>query len=70
MKPENQAVIDGIMREVRSLSITQRRTLLRAMENPYFRSMAFHLADADEYVSSRICSYTKALIDARRAITL
>ena len=69
MKPENQAVVDEIMREVRALTITQRRMLLRTMKNPYFGLMVLRLADADEYVSSRIYSYTKALIDARRAIT-
>lgn len=67
MKPENQAVMDGIMKEVKSLTLTQRRALLRAMKNPYFLLLALRLADADEDVSHRTCHFMGALMLARRA---
>lgn len=61
MKPQNQAVIDEIIREVRTYTITQRRVLLRAMRNPYFRHAALALADADETTSRRAFRFIQAL---------
>ena len=61
MKPENQAVLDEIMQEVRAYTITQRSALLRAMRNPYFRHIALCLANADEVMSRRAFIFIRAL---------
>lgn len=61
MTPQNQAVLDEIMQEVRAYTITQRSALLRAMRNPYFRHIAPYLADADETTSRRAFIFIRAL---------
>lgn len=61
MKPKNQAVLDEIMQEVRTYTITQRRALLRAMRNPYFRHVALSLSTADETTSRRAFLFIQAL---------
>ena len=61
MTPKNQAVLDEIMQEVRTYTITQRRALLRAMRNPYFRLIAFYLADIDRTTSRRAFLFIQAL---------
>lgn len=65
MKPENQAVMDGIAAEVRSLTIAQRRAFLRAMKNPYFRLLAFCMADADERQSRIIYGFASRITDGK-----
>lgn len=65
MKPENQAVMDGIAAEVRSLTIAQRRVFLRAMKNPYFRLLAFCMADADERQSRMIHMFVSSVTGRR-----
>ena len=67
MKPENQAAMDGIMAGVRGLTLTQRRTFLRAMSNPYFFSFAFCLAEADERKSRIAYVFLNALMDRKDA---
>ena len=61
MTPQNQAVLDEIMQEVRTYTIIQRRALLRAMRNPYFRHIASCLANADEVTGRRAFLFIQAL---------
>lgn len=69
MKAENQAVMDGIMAEVKSMSITQRRVFLQVMKNPYFRLLAFCLADADERQCQILYRFANALTDRKGVAT-
>lgn len=69
MKAENQTVMDGIMTEVKSMSIMQRRVFLRAMKNPYFRFLAFCLADADERQSRILYRFANNLTSRKGAET-
>lgn len=69
MKPENQAVVDGIAKEVKSLTITQRRAFLRAMRNPYFFRFAFCLAGANERDSQLAYRFLRGLTDRKETQT-
>lgn len=69
MKPENQAVMDGIMSEAKSLTLTQRRVFLRAMKNPYFFPIAFEPAGADAHRSSIACRFIRSLMGGKENIT-
>ena len=61
MTPQNQAVLDEIMREVRTYTITQRRALLRAMRNHHFATISSRLAVADERDSNVAAHFILAL---------
>lgn len=68
-KTENRTVMDGIMAEVKSMSIMQRWVFLRAMKNPYFRLLAFCLADADERQSRILYRFANNLTSRKGAET-
>lgn len=61
MTPQNQAVLDEIMQEVRTYTIIQRRALLRAMRNPRFATISSRLAVADERDSNVAAHFILAL---------
>ena len=65
MKPENQAILDEIMQEVRTYTITQRRALLRAMRNPHFATISSCLAVADERDSGIAAQFIRALTQCK-----
>ena len=65
MKPGNQAVLDEIMHEVRTYSITQQRALLRAMRNPHFATISSCLAVADERDSGIAAQFIKGLTQCK-----
>ena len=65
MKPQNQAILDEIMHEVRTYTITQRRALLRAMRNPRFATISSCLAVADERDSGIAARFIRALTQCK-----